>query len=74
VSFGRTGFAPTRVTVRVRSKARVRFGPGRNAAGRVPVRARATAELSPGLGAGGLPATASGGGYDGPLAHRQGKP
>jgi hypothetical protein len=74
VSFGRTGFAPTRVTVRVRSKARVRFGPGRNAAGRVPVRARATAELSPGLGAGGLPATASGGGYDGPLAYRQGKP
>jgi hypothetical protein len=74
VSFRRTGFAPTRVTVRVRGEARVRFGPGRHPAGRVPVRARATAELSPGLGAGGLPATASGGGYDGPLAYRQGKP
>jgi hypothetical protein len=74
VSFGRTGFAPTRVTVRVRSKARVRFGPGRNAAGRVPVRARATAELTPDTGAGGLPTHATGGGYDGPLAYRQGKP
>jgi D-alanyl-D-alanine carboxypeptidase-like protein/putative Flp pilus-assembly TadE/G-like protein len=74
VSFGRTGFAPTRVTVRVRGEARVRFGPGRRAAGRVPVRASATAELTPDGGAGGLPTHASGGGYDGPLAYRQGKP
>ena len=74
VSFRRTGFAPTRVTVRVRGEARVRFGPGRNAAGRVPVRARATAELTPDTGAGSLPTHATGGGYDGPLAYRQSKP
>ena len=73
VSFG-TGFAPTRVTVRVRSDARVRFGPGRRGADRVPVRARATAELTPGAGTGGLPTHASGGGYGGPLAYRQGEP
>src|SRR5215203_6309103 len=30
VSFRRTGFAPTRVTVRVRGEVRVRFGPGRH--------------------------------------------
>jgi hypothetical protein len=39
----------------------------------VPIRARATAELLPGAGDA-LPAHASGGGYDGPLAYRQGKP
>ena len=48
-------------------------GPAEVRRDRVPVRARATAALSPGLGAGGLPAIASGGGYDGPLAYRQGK-
>ena len=37
------------------------------------MRASATAELSPGAGSG-MPASASGGGYDGPLAYRQGKP
>ena len=37
------------------------------------MRAQATAELSPQLG-GGIPAIASGGGYDGPLAYRTGKP
>jgi hypothetical protein len=72
VSFPGAGFAPTRVTVRVRGEARVRVGERRRA--RVPVRASATAELSPGLGADGMPAMASGGGYDGPLAYRQGKP
>ena len=71
VSFGGTGFAPTRVTVRVRGEARVR-APGRHARGRVPVWARATAELLP--DGGGLPGNASGGGYHGPLAYRQGKP
>jgi hypothetical protein len=45
----------------------VRFGPGRQPASRVPVRARATAELTPDTGAGGLPTHATGGGYDGPL-------
>jgi Transglycosylase SLT domain/D-alanyl-D-alanine carboxypeptidase/Putative Flp pilus-assembly TadE/G-like len=71
VSFPGPDFAPTRVTVRVRGDARVRVGEGRRA--RVPVRVSATAELSPGAGSG-MPASASGGGYDGPLAYRQGKP
>src|SRR5215211_144620 len=74
VSFAGTGFAPTRVAVKVRGEARVRFGSGRRAVGRVPIRARATAELLPGTGAGGFPGHASGGGYEGPLAYRQGKP
>ena len=52
----------------------MRFGSGRRAVGRVPIRARATAELLPGTGAGGFPGHASGGGYEGPLAYRQGKP
>jgi Transglycosylase SLT domain/D-alanyl-D-alanine carboxypeptidase len=69
VTFGGTGFAPTRVTVRVRGQGRVRLGRIR----RVPVRARATAELLPDAG-GALPDHASGGGYSGPLAYRQGKP
>jgi hypothetical protein len=72
VRFLDDGFAPTRVTVRVRGDARVRIGEGRPTP--VPVSASATAELSPGLGADGMPAAASGGGYDGPLAYRQGKP
>jgi len=74
VSFGGAGFAPTRVAVQVRGEARVRVGSGRRAAGRVPIRARATAELVPDAGGGGIPGHASGGGYDGPLAYRQGKP
>jgi len=78
VSFGGAEFAATRVTVRVRGEARVRgggHGAGRARADdwRVPVRARATAELSPGAG-GEAPGFGSGGGYDGPLAYRQGKP
>jgi hypothetical protein len=79
VSFGGTDFAATRVTVRLRGHTRVGTGsrgPGRSGArpaGRIPIRARATAELSPGLG-GGLADHASGGGYDGPLAYRQGEP
>jgi hypothetical protein len=74
VSFGGTDFAPTRVTVRVRGEARVRSVSGPGTVGRIPVRARATAELLPDAGGGGLPGHASGGGYDGPLAYRQGKP
>jgi hypothetical protein len=95
VSFGGTGFAPTRVTVSVLGKAHVQLGgdaralggtPARSGgdsrvrsasrrgdSGRLPIRARATAELLPDAGAG-LPGHASGGGYDGPLAYRQGKP
>jgi hypothetical protein len=66
-------FAPTQVRVQVRDEARVRVSSGgRGARRQVAVRAEATAEVSPGVGpAGGL---ASGGGYKGPLAYRQGKP
>jgi hypothetical protein len=71
VSFPGESFAPTRVSVRVMGKARVRITAVRDA--RIPVQARATAELSPAAGSG-MSAIASGGGYDGPLAHRQGKP
>jgi Transglycosylase SLT domain/D-alanyl-D-alanine carboxypeptidase len=76
VSFPGGGFAPTRVSVRVRGEARVTTalderGPG----AAIPVRARAAAEISPDLGASlGQPAYGSGGGYDGPLAYRMGKP
>ena len=72
VSFPGAGFAPTRVAVAVRGGGDVRFAAGRRP-DRIEVRARATAELIPAddLGFSGL---ADGGGYDGPLAHRQGKP
>jgi hypothetical protein len=73
VSFGGSDFAATRVTVRVREEARVRAGPVRHPTARIPVRAQATAELSPGAG-GGAPGFGHGGGYDGPLDYRQGKP
>ncbi|HEV7846449.1 MAG TPA: transglycosylase SLT domain-containing protein [Thermoleophilaceae bacterium] len=69
VSFPGASFAATRVRVRVRD--RVAVGPaGRR--GSMRVEARATAELAP--EGGGVPGTGSGGGYDGPLAYRQGKP
>jgi hypothetical protein len=82
VTSPRSGFAPTQVTVRVRGETRVslaggghgRAGPrGGDSLRTVPLRARATAELVPDAG-GGLPGQASGGGYDGPLAYRHGKP
>ena len=60
-------FAPVRIRVTIRERVDVERGRERRAA---RVVAGATAELSP-LGPGGLPA---GGGYDGPLALRQGKP
>jgi len=66
-------FAPTRVTVRVQGRPVVRVGQ-ESRPRRIEVRARATAELVPGLGGYGLPDRGSGGGYDGPLAYRQGKP
>ena len=82
VSFPNGGFAPTRVAVRVRGVARVRVKQGSGGhAGRggrgepVPVEARAAAEITPDLGVPlGMPAFGSGGGYDGPLAYRMGKP
>jgi hypothetical protein len=66
-------FAPTRVTVVARGAARLQVRDSRRRVGRIPVRGRATAELTP-SGGPGLPSSASGGGYQGPLAYRQGKP
>ena len=62
-----SSFAPVRVRVAIRDRIEVERGSERRAVG---VRATATAELAP-LGPGGLPA---GGGYDGPLELRQGRP
>jgi hypothetical protein len=77
VSFPGDSFAPTQVAVAVRGEAAVRLGDerGSGAARRTfAVRARAVAELAPPASAGGEPTIASGGGYDGPLAYRMGKP
>jgi soluble lytic murein transglycosylase-like protein len=73
VSFPGAGFAPTRVTVRLSGDAPVPVAGGERPR-RIDVAAKATAELSPEVGSFGMPAEASGGGYDGPLAYRQGKP
>ncbi len=68
------GPAPTRVTVSTRRRTDVKVADER--AGKVTVRSRAQAEVRfvvlplPGP----LPTNASGGGYSGPLAYRQGKP
>src|SRR5215210_7065795 len=65
VTFPRSGFAPTQVTVRVRGHAPIlpdgHTGDGRGGGslGAVPIRARATAELLPAVGADGLPSHAS---------------
>jgi hypothetical protein len=77
----------TRVTLGPRGSgggrsAEGRSGEGRSGAGErsgrtrrvsIPIRARATAELSP-TGGGAFPGQATGGGYRGPLAYRQGEP
>jgi hypothetical protein len=75
VTFPGTTFAPTRVMVTAHGRSEPRV-PGRRRREAVPVRGRATAELNPSAGAAaiGMPAYASGGGYDGPLAYRMGKP
>jgi hypothetical protein len=76
VSFPGASFAPTRIAVAVRGAVRVKTELGERGAGSaIEVRARAAAEISPDLGAAlGMPAFGSGGGYDGPLAYRMGKP
>jgi D-alanyl-D-alanine carboxypeptidase len=74
VTFPGSGFAPTRVAVRVRGEAHVRLSTeSRVRRRRIPIAARATAELSP-ASDDGFPGQASGRGYGGPLAYRQGKP
>jgi hypothetical protein len=73
-SLASAAYAPTRVRVTVRGGARVRVAPGRPR-GQIRVRSRATAEITPSLGASlDQPAVAHGGGYEGPLAYRMGKP
>jgi len=76
VDFPDGGFAPTRVRIRVRGSVHVRVdGTERRRRRRVAVQASAVAELTPGADRGlDQPAFAAGGGYDGPLAYRMGKP
>ena len=59
-------FAPVRIRVAAREVVEVRRGEERR---RVPIAVAAEAELAPVM-----VDVATGGGYDGPLAHRQGKP
>jgi hypothetical protein len=73
VSFPGAGFAPTRVSVAVRGRPRVRL-PGRRRPAALALRAWATAELTVAGDCFGRAAQASGGGYHGPLAYRTGKP
>jgi hypothetical protein len=71
VRFDGDTVAPVRVTVIVHGAAQVDVDGGRS----VPIEATATAELTPAARSGdAFPETASGGGYDGPLAYRQGRP
>jgi D-alanyl-D-alanine carboxypeptidase-like protein/putative Flp pilus-assembly TadE/G-like protein len=72
VSFPAVPSTATRVTVAVRDTADVRLPDDRRRP--VEVRARATAEIAADAGGLGMPTEARGGGYDGPLAYRQGKP
>jgi hypothetical protein len=68
----RDGFAPTRVTVSLREQTAVQLSSEREEP--VEVDARATAEIAPDGGGSARPLQATGGGYEGPLAYRQGKP
>jgi hypothetical protein len=66
ISFpGAAAFPPLRVKVTLRGELR--------APGRADVTAWAIAETAPPVGAGEMPEMASGGGYSGPLAYRQGE-
>jgi soluble lytic murein transglycosylase-like protein len=72
VRFDGDDIAPVRVTVTAHGEAQLAVGED---GARVPVSTQATAELTPAAGsAAAFPAEASGGGYSGPLAYRQGKP
>ncbi|MGE5200115.1 MAG: transglycosylase SLT domain-containing protein, partial [Rhodospirillaceae bacterium] len=76
----RSSFAPTRVKASVTASLDIRSLPGQPAHGGRdgdPVRIEASGEAEaspPATGAGTAPTMASGGGYSGPLAYRQGKP
>jgi len=74
VTYPGVGFGPTRVRVALRGEGRVRV-PGRTGPTAVAVSARAGAGVVPSTDATlGQPPQADGGGYDGPLAYRMGKP
>ena len=70
----RRSFAPVRVRVAVAGRAGVRIPGDAGRRRSLPVRARAEAELVPPSDGLGIPGLATGGGYSGPLAYRQGKP
>jgi hypothetical protein len=75
VDFPDRSFAPTRVTVTVSGTGAVHLGAAPSARPAVPVRGQATAAISADAGVPwGMPAIASGGGYEGPLAYRMGRP
>src|SRR5215217_4564953 len=75
VSFPDERFAPTRITVVMRGEAELHLPGGRGSRRHlVGVRARAAAEIVPDAGGPAMPLQASGAGYSGPLAYRQGKP
>lgn len=74
VTFPGGGFGPTRVRVRTRGEVEIHVDGDRSRSRRVPVSATAVAELAPTGGGMGMPAHGSGGGYEGPLAYRMGKP
>jgi Transglycosylase SLT domain/D-alanyl-D-alanine carboxypeptidase/Putative Flp pilus-assembly TadE/G-like len=72
-------FAPLRVRARVEGEVDADALPGSDSAHgdeqrRIPVVAHAVAEASPPSSFTGMPTQATGGGYSGPLAYRQGKP
>jgi hypothetical protein len=76
-------FSPLRVRARIEAELDEEVLPGGPTAGgrdlRIPVVAHAVAEASPtsggaDSGSSGMPTQATGGGYSGPLAYRQGKP
>ncbi len=71
----RVSIAPMRIGVRARGRIRVGRPDSVASGGSTSVRARARIALPLGFaGAAARPATASGGGYSGPLAYRQGEP
>jgi hypothetical protein len=71
-------FAPVRIRADVTGEVDRRALPGGEPSARrakpIPVAAHAVAEVAPPTSFNGMPTTATGGGYSGPLAYRQGKP
>src|SRR4051812_4703862 len=75
VRFPGGSFAPTRVAVSIRGQTAVRIHGGAGGRRDVAVSAAAIAEIAAPTGTGlDQPANGHGGGYDGPLAYRMGKP